>query len=234
MRGLTGFAVGLACFAVAGSASALVIDFESYHPPLPLCSLLPKPSFTTQGFVFTALDSGNNNLVCFDGSPNGASNGTKAYVGNGYQLIQLTKQDAAAFDLVSMDIAEGFRAFPNSNAKNIDITGALAGGGTVSLNFVLDAVIDGPGGAQDFQHLVLPTTFRDLSSVTFALHGVSPFTGISDAYFDNLDVGGDPPATAPEPAALTLLGAGLLALTRLRSRRRVTRWRAAPTIAAHA
>ena len=74
-----------------------------------------------------------------------------------------------------MDIAEGFRNFPNSNAKNVDVTGALDGGGTVFLNFVLDGVIDGPGGAVDFQHLVLPATFRDLLSVTFLAHGISSF-----------------------------------------------------------
>jgi hypothetical protein len=94
----------------------------------------------------------------------------------------------------------------------VDVVGQLVDGGTVTASFALDRVIDGPGGTNDFQHLVLPAAFRNLASVLFVGAGNPPTANgiFHDFAIDN--VGTNLPPPVPEPETVILLASGVLAI----------------------
>ena len=50
-------------------------------------------------------------------------------------------------------------------ARNIEVTGNLFGGGTVSATLTVDGICDGVGGAADFQTFTFDAAWGNLSSV---------------------------------------------------------------------
>ncbi len=83
--------------------------------------------------------------------------------------ITMERVGGGTFSLVSLDAAE-FYAVPvndRPDAQTLTITGFQQGGGTVSHTVTIDGLRDGPGGLDDFEHFVLPSTFVDLTSVVF-------------------------------------------------------------------
>ena len=83
--------------------------------------------------------------------------------------ITMERVGGGTFSLLSLDAAEFYSSpsIDRPDAEVLTITGYQADGGTVSFSVNLDGLRDGPGGVDDFQHVVLPTTFVNLTSVVF-------------------------------------------------------------------
>jgi len=47
------------------------------------------------------------------------------------------------------------------------VAGALAGGGVLEVDFLLDSIQDGNGGLEDFQTFTLPAPFSGVLAVSF-------------------------------------------------------------------
>jgi len=112
----------------------------------------------------------------------------------------LTSDTGGPFDVVSIDLAE-YSAVVNPN-RDIEMTGVLQNGSTVTFIHSLDAVIDGSGPDPDFETVVLPETFRGLTEFRIENDIVS---------LDNILV------VPAAPTALVLIGA-LLPIKRRRFR----------------
>lgn len=181
-------------------ADAAMITFNDIVPTESI-----QTSIDSQGFNFA---SGHfHTYGCghlFDGI---ASNDSTHL---GYESVRgrpivMTNLDGGLFSLFSLDVSE-FYARPNNdrpNAQLISVTGYTSSGSAVGYSFNLDGVVDGPGGAIDFQHLALPDIFVDLTSVTFT--GLL-FDGRDGGIaLDNIQYN-----SVPEPGTLALTGLGLL------------------------
>ena len=176
----------------------------------------PATFLDASGFRFTSPDNGITNHGHLVSSPfeepfvnNGLSfpsNGTK-YIGLDASILVMQRIDGHTFSLSSFDAAEGLRdgdAFV-SPAEKLRVDGSLAGGGTVSVTFDFDGIDDGTGPLADFQTFTLPETFNNLTAVTFIGLDASGTPGLNIFSIDNAQV-------VPEPASLTLVGFGLVAL----------------------
>ena len=234
-------AVILAC-GLTG-AQAAVIDFEDAtatyiaEPCVGPISAGCLPFLDSRGFRFTSPDNGITNhahlvsplfLFADQSWPN---NGTQ-YIGLDPSIIVMSRIDGGAFSISRFDAAEGFLVFgsPVGFASKLRIEGSRIGGGTETATVDFDGLNDGTGSDVDFQTFALPSTFRNLSSVTFR----------------SLDAAGDPKccfgvdnlhvAAVPEPAEWLLLALGLgvlVAWSSPRSQARRSdasaRWSPAPT-----
>lgn len=80
--------------------------------------------------------------------------------------ITITRADVGAFDAKAVDLSEYSAVFPYP--KSVTFVGHLAAGETVATTFTTDGIMDGPGGAADFQTFTFPNTFRGLSSITIS------------------------------------------------------------------
>lgn len=165
-----------------------------------------------------------------------ADNGTAyiATVGGGLgHPITLERGDGSPFSLVAFDAAEGFlddiiadqRGY--ISAAKLEVEATLSSGFTVTLEFDLDRLRDGPDGVDDFETFTMPGDLSSVTSVTFTgLNAVRRDAGFA---LDNIVVA----AIVPEPAAGTLLVAGgaVLVASSLTAARR--RRRCAPDLSAH-
>lgn len=189
----------IASLAICGSVQAAVIGFEgSSAAGNPIIT-----SYSEAGFQFT---SGHMHLI--DPNSGFASNGTQSLgeeAGNLGQTITMSLIGGGTFSLQGLDVAEIFignsTLYPN--ATSLHLIGNLFGGGTVTADLGLDGILDGPGGADDYQTFTL-SGFSNITSVVF--EGFLA-TGARGGYMmDNLLVNN---ATVPEPGTLALV---LLAL----------------------
>lgn len=196
-------------------AYALTITFDS----VPSSGNPIVTSVTTQGFTFA---SGHFHTVDSPTGVGGADNGSPVYIaeeaGSLGLPITMTESGGTPFSLNTFDGAEGFISAPSGfpNATAISVVGTLFGGGTVSALFALDGVIDGVGGAPDFQAFLLPGTFVNLTAVTFS--GLIGTTGTGGLSLDNIAV--NQTAPVPEPSTIVLLIPALAALGLIRRRKR--------------
>lgn len=196
-------AVALISCLTAMPARGLTITFDS----VPSSNNPILTSLTTQGFDFT---SGHFHTIDFFGTNFISANGSPVFIGEeqGSLGLAITMQvsGGGTFSLNAFDGAEFFvppepGGFPN--ATSIRVVGSLFGGGSVTAQFNLDGIVDGPGGAVDFQTFVLPGTFTNLTDVTFTgrLGG-----GTGGSALDNIVV------NVPEPSSLLLAAFGLIGL----------------------
>jgi hypothetical protein len=214
----SGFAAPLSAQPPLGELEILVFD-DVVGPGNPdITGLVIDPwLFASQKFHTVSLsDAGILGL---------ANNGTPyiASVGGGldYQ-ITLERVDGSPFSLIGFDAAEGFlddllaaqEGF--ISATRIEVEAALTSGFTVTLEFDLDGLRDGPNGVDDFEALTMTDSLQRVTSVTF--------TGLAgnrrDAGFalDNVVVA----AVVPEPASLALVASAAAMFG-------VWRWRRART-----
>lgn len=205
--------------AFACNVHAAVIDFED----------VPEGTISTDvvsnGFRFLANRNGaiyfTNGSAC---EPVCAANGTRTMLAPGPLLANLGLADQVAvmrdgggeFVLSSLEAAEVF-TFPQTqdSAARIDFVGLLGGSLVASGSLVLDQLVDGPGGVNDFQRFFLPGVTVD----TYIFTGEGGVSGNDGFTLDNLVVEfDDQPSEVPEPGTLTLGLMGALGFTFARKR----------------
>ena len=208
--------------ALAGASPLLAdpITFDDVPTNVSSTVLVDGAVFRSYGAIPSiAVIAGEQNCIrC-------AANGTPylAALGSPPVGILMTTESGQPFSLYEFDAAESFAGLPERWARRIDVIGQLAGGGMISTSFVLDRILDGVGGADDFQRFMLPAMFTMLSSVLFVGAGntaVSDGLVFQDFAIDNIVT--DLPAPIPEPATIGLLMTGLAIV-----RRRLLKARAA-------
>ena len=122
----------------------------------------------------------------------------------------------APFGLTSIDIAEwsGFDEY----ARQIEVTGNLFAGGTVSALLTLDGIFDGSGPLADFETFAFGGAWGNLSSVV--LKGIGGLGSPSPGNYYAIDNVVVDSAAVPEPGTLSLLGLGAAYLFGRRRRNR--------------
>ena len=206
-----------------GNAQASVITFED----LALDTAGVGGDRTSGGFFFDT--AWNHSHI--DNGTWGTSNGSKfmlidnvatPLVGNN-NTTTFSPTSGSPFTLTSMDISEaGGLTSVSTSARQIQVTGNLFGGGTVSTLLFLDLnFIDGVT-ANYFQTFTFDPTWTNLSSVSLdgiggQCCGPSPgnYYGI-----DNIVVNGAAAPVPDEPGTLGLMGLASAYLFRLRRRNR--------------
>ena len=206
-----------AAFLLAGAAHAAPIKviFDDIGPvsgPVPI---------TSTGFLFTGAGASSGALiVAADGAACGppcASNGTQAMLVAGENVffassVAMTRSGGGTFVLSALDGGEMFSgAFPQWAAAEIDYVGYLGASTVMSGSLVLDGIIDGPGGANDFQTFSISGSLID--RIVFS--GSGGTNGNNGFSLDNLVVGD---AVVPEPSSMVLVGLALLGLRVARRR----------------
>lgn len=119
---------------------------------------------------------------------------TYARVLSNQSPFEIKHSQGLPFDLLSLDVSEYSSVV--SQSVRLDFVGHLSGGGTVTHSVTSDGIFDGSGPLDDFQTIVLPATFQNLSRVVV--------TANPGGHFDNVRVivhGQEvlPPAAPPLP-----------------------------------
>jgi hypothetical protein len=179
--------VGILLCVLSAAASATLINFEDLSIS-PGSYTFSNPVIS-QGYSLSASDGG------YELDADGAYRGSISFFTDSTP-IGLARVGGGAFNLLSFWAAEDNL----DTSRTISLTGFLAGGGTVSADFVLDGVYDGPGGDDDYQQFILPGTFVGLSGVSFS-------DPLADLSLDDITV----ETAVPEPSTFALAGAVLLA-----------------------
>jgi hypothetical protein len=178
-----------------GSAQAAVITFED----LPIDpSLSAGGDRISGGFFF---DSPFDHIHIDGGTNWGANNGTTIMVIDfgGDSDVSFSPVGGATFALIGIDLSRA-NTFSTTSSTDVEVTGNLAGGGTLFTSFALSADFT-------FNTFSFDSSWTNLSSVI--LNGVGSTCCGPDPgnYFaiDNIvvEVG-----SVPEPAMLSLLGLG--------------------------
>jgi hypothetical protein len=205
------------------ASHAITVGFEAL--PSGECGAI-SPPFASDGMTFTATATTCiNTATPVSNSFRFSANGTQTLgivnSTNGAQTLTMARSNSAAFDLISIDVAELFEigdfAFAN-NAETVTVTGTTSGSGTVSQTFTLDGFSDGPGGSTDFETFAFSSSFTDLLSVSFS--AISLTTGTAYYLIDNVVYAGTPSEpTVSEPGMIAVLGLGLTVLGFHRRRR---------------
>jgi hypothetical protein len=205
----------------------------------------PRPSvLISSGLTFGALPSANN--IHVNGADfldarsylnfyNNGTNTLSSYSSNGGPAMGMTFTEY--FSISSIDFAEyGSTSFP-SPLDSLLITGVFADGSTIQKTLVLDGIVDGAGGADDFQTVFFDGLWSGLMAVEIGsddgpqrnVFGIDNIhyagSGITNiGYQDYLDVALDPQkpyvASVPEPGTLILLALGLAGISITKRRRK--------------
>jgi len=186
---------------VSPAKAVTIIDFEDFGVTVGT-QFDPDDGvgITTQG-VWTYTpgpnnDSGFNDLhIAWDSPPTAPSNGST--IGGTHDDVILSRTDGQPFSLISFDFA-GFTPGGEVPFTVIANTGSIA-------NFTPDGIVDGVGGAIDFENFVLPAGFTNITSVIWNHTGSGTIAGIFA--LDNIVVD-----AVPEPTTVALAALGLLSI----------------------
>jgi len=133
-------------------------------------------------------------------------NGT-AYLLSGFrELLAVNSDSGRRFGVVSVDLSEFSTLY--QTPTTIQFVGYLAGGSTVTTNFVTDGIMDGTTGPlPDFQTFYFDARFSDLERLEVPTYGWA---------LDNMVFGTIPEPTMP---SLLLMGACVIIARRSRHKR---------------
>ena len=199
--------------AQSANAGLELIDFESQ-------TLDWTTGFQDNGFDFTSTSSaglfGAATASPLFLNPIGPDNGSSRYLlsHNADTVISMTQANGNPFSLLSFMGGEAHLGVSTLWASDIEVTGFLAGGGTVVQSFALDGIHDGAGGQPDFQLFNLSGSFSNLTEVQF--RGLGGNTSLFYT-LDNISVDTSV-SPVPEPSSMALLGIGSIGMF-LRRRR---------------
>ena len=207
----------LACAAVVSTqAHATTVDFED----VPAYS---QGGFSSNGFDFVLV--GDGSAVTPTGSycgPQCPDNGTQYVVapyGVDAASLTMTKAGGGLFALSSFDGAGAFNFGDGSTfiPNQIDVTGVLAGGGTVYQSFLIDKSTGSSGGL-DFTSYAFSSSFNNLVSVRFSSSGsaIPEFNGFS---VDNINATAVTAVPEAETYAMLLAGLGMMGFVARRRRK---------------
>lgn len=198
---LVAAAATLACF--CGSAQATLINMEDIA--VAVGANIISGDRVSQGFNFDS-STDHTHLVHDTGGVD-AWNGTTTLQtddNSGAATLRMSKVGGGAFSLGSLQLGEGF-ASAGQGATTVHIVGNLPGGGTITMDVLMDGIFDQGGPLNDFQTVSFGAGWGTLSSVDF-----SATAGPSIRVFllDNIEVG----AAVPVPGTIALVLGGLAAL----------------------
>lgn len=182
----------------AAAVSAEVIDFESlasddagYYEW--------GTSYTEGGYQLTSDD-----MFASDGLQSSLYLGGSTYVYTAYMGeydIALTSRDGSLFDVSSIDLAELMLPYGGTDVS-VTFTGTKADSTTVATTFTLD-------GSDGWETFLFGDEFSSLTSLVW--------NNVADYHaFDNITVEA---SSVPVPAAIWLLGSGLVGLAGLRRKK---------------
>ena len=162
------------------SVDAVTMAFDGYGTGSILTSA------TVDGYLFTS-----EHFHIFGDAFELASNGTDflAYESSRGYPITMSRVDGQPFSLLALDGGEAAQSDPVARppAEAIGIRGTRADGTTVVVEVALDGINDGVGGADDFQHFILPSNLTNLTSVLF--YGIRADGRDGGIVLDNLVIG---------------------------------------------
>ncbi len=195
-----------------------VIDFED-RVEVKLNTVIDAADFVS-GNLFVDTDESNTSfgagLLHGEFGPR-ASNGSIYFYSYGgddgggilYPEVILSLDGEGLFDLHSLEIAE---CCVSDMAWTVQVTGTFDDDSTIGRVITLDQVIDGLGGAEDFQKVKFNYQWVGLASVS-----VKTLSGVDEAEWgiDNVEIG-----YVPEPSTTLLQVIALSCLVALRSRKR--------------
>jgi hypothetical protein len=193
---------------VAAFASARAqVGFESFAGMgNPIWGSITSDGYDFNGGHFHTMDNDLGNIL--------ADSGSRVFMGHeGGDLgapVTMTKNGGGLFSIFTIRAAElwvgNHSSYPNANYVQMDFTYGDASTETVYL--VLDGLLDGDGGIDDFQQYYLNRT--NIQQVVF--------NGVNANYGGNYAFGVDDITIVPEPSTLAVVGLGVLAALRRKRR----------------
>ena len=172
--------------------------------------------FSSNGFDFILVGEGA--IVTPTGSfcgPQCPDNGTLYAVapyGIDSASLTMTKAGGGLFGLSGFDGAGAFNFGDGSSSipNQIDVTGVLAGGGTVYQSFLIDKSTGG-NGSLNFTSYAFSSGFNNLVSVRFSSSG-SDFPQFNGFSVDNINATAVTAVPEAETYAMLLAGLGMMGL----------------------
>lgn len=205
MLRLVPFAITL--FLLSLPVRAVVIGFES--PLCPTCGI-GTTNYSEAGVQFTSRfthygteNSGNAG----NGSLGAIRTPSQSYIDG------ITTTSGDLFSLVSVELAE-YSVVQLGDQVTVNFVGVKADDSLISQSFTIDGIIDGVGGANDFELFTFSSGFTGLKS---AYVERTNYSGLYDEYFvpgfsmDNMQM-----SIVPVPAAAWLFGSALAGLSWIR------------------